>query len=93
MGILVPEFALPNGTLFSNVYISFNNAVIYTHPVAGRDYMMSCMARVYTSPDELSTPIYEFPVEIPNSDLSKGPFLNMYGALKALFPLGTDYQN
>lgn len=93
MGILVPEFALPNGTLFSNVYISFNNAVIYTHPVVGQDYQMSCMARVYASPDMLDIPIYEFPVEIPNSDLSKGPFMNMYSALKVLFPLGQDYQN
>ena len=93
MGLLVPEFVLPNGTSYSNVYISFTNCVVYTHPICGQDYQMSCMARVYQTPDDLSIPIFEFPVEIPNSDLTKGPFVNMYTALKALFPLGKDYQN
>ena len=61
-------------------------------PIVGRDYMMTAMVRVYSTPDMDELPIYEFPIDIPNSDLSKGPFLNMYTALKALFPMGVEYQ-
>lgn len=93
MGLLVPELILPDGRHFSNVYVSLNNSFVYTHPVRGQDYQMSCMVRVYSSPDREELPIYEFPIEIPNSDLTKGPFVNIYAALRAMFPEGTDYQN
>ena len=93
MGLLVPEFTMPNGNTVNNVYMSFHNAVIYTYPVKGQDYQIASMVRVYADADMSDDPIYEFPVEIPNSDLSKGPFVNMYTALKALFPRAVDYRN
>ena len=89
---MVPLCTLPNGQTVSNVYMSFHNAMIYTYPVLGKDYQLAGMVRVYADPDMMDVPIYEFPIEIPNSDLTKGPFINMYTALKAMFPNGVDFR-
>lgn len=90
MGLLVPEFGLPNGNVLSNVYVTYHNAMVYTFPVNGSTHQMSAVARVYSTPEMLDLPIFEFPVEIPNSNINQGPFVNMYTALKAMFPNARD---
>lgn len=92
MGLLVPEVILPSGNTASNVYVTFHNSMVYTFPIDGTNYRMSAFARVYETPEMITAPLYEFEVNIPNSDLSKGPFANVYAALKDMFPTGVYYQ-
>lgn len=87
MGILVPELVTPEGETVSNAYVSYKNSVIVTLPRAGKDFAITGWASVYR--DILSTEfLFNFEIKVVNTDMTKGPFMNMYDALYAMFPTG-----
>jgi hypothetical protein len=91
MGILVPELVTPEGETVSNAYVSYKNTVITTMPRAGKDFGMVGWASVYRDISE-SEFLFNFEIILRNADMTKGPFVNMYEALYAMFPTGIKCQ-
>lgn len=92
MGILVPELITPDGELISNAYVSYKNSCITTLPRRGQDLAMHGWASVYRNIEMHEAPLYNFEITLTNPDLTRGPFMNMYKALYAMFPTGTPCQ-
>lgn len=92
MGILVPELITPNGELLTNAYVSYNNSCIYTLPRNGQTGAMYGYASVFRNIKMHEAPVFQFEVGLKNPDLSRGPFMNMYETLYAMFPTGIKCQ-
>jgi len=92
MGLIVPELVTPDGRLIANAYVSFNNSVVYTLAKVGNDNPMCAWGVVWESVDHVNEPpLFRFELKVENTDLKKGPFENMYIALKGMFPTGIDH--
>jgi hypothetical protein len=92
MGLIVPELVTPDGRTLSNAYVSFHNSVVYTLPVTGQDYPMCAWGVVYESIEHVNEPpVFRFEIKVENTDVKKGPFANLYTALKRMFPEGVDH--